>query len=191
MTLEPRNLRMTSICCFYCGSTVDSDISQTYVDYLFGIKHCSLHKSDATRDCNAYMHRNKLIDMRVAMSLPVLAPLFNQSSFTVKRSNGDLETGWCLREGSYFEPRYICVFKGEWHAPMYKEELVKHVPIKELLNAEDAATVLAALETGIYATDAAAAASCIPGMRGLDPACIGLVEHDGVVCRVVKGDLCG
>jgi hypothetical protein len=86
---------MTPCCCFYCGS--DIDIFYTEVYDMFGLKHCDAHQANAKRDCNAYKHRHNLVDVLDAKELPALAPLFAPASFTVKRSNGALETGWVLR----------------------------------------------------------------------------------------------
>ena len=180
-SLEPRSLVMTPLHCFYCGSN-DDDIFHTEIQYLFGIKHCDKHKAAAKRDCNAYMHRNHIVDMRDAMVMPVMAPLFNQRSFTVTRTNGVLDEGWRLREGTHYDTQHMCVLKDEWHVPIYKGELVKCVPIKKLLNTEDASTVIAALEAGVYAADAGKAAAPVA-----DPSCIGLAVCDGVVCRVFNG----
>ena len=186
MTLTPQSLAMTPLCCFYCGAHEENNVFHTEIEYRFGLKHCGAHSADARRDCNAYKHRHDMVDVLEAEEMPVLQPLFAHESFTVKRSSGALEDGWALRHGSHYEKVFICRFNNVWSAPLYKEELIKHVAIQEILASEEATQVIAALDAGVYAADAAAAAACIPGLSVQDPSFIKPAECDGVACRVLS-----
>jgi hypothetical protein len=187
MTLEPRNLVMTINCCFYCGSKTE-DIYWTEVEYRFGLKHCRAHSTDAKRDCNAYKHRWHIVDVTDAKAMPVMQPLFAHKSFIIPRSSGTLEEGWALNHGHHYAKSYICKIHEEWAAPMYKDELVKHVRIRNFLNTEEAAQVIAALDAGVYAMDAAAAAACKPAIPAPELSDIKLTECNGTVCRVYSAD---
>lgn len=176
---------MTPSCCFYCGADKEYEVYLTEVYHRFGFKHCASHRADARRDRNAYRHRHNLVDVLDAKELPALQALFAPASFTVKRSNGALDAGWLLRYGSTCDKVYITKIGEEWAAPLGKTELVKNVRLRDLL--PDATAVIAVLDAGVYAADAAAAAACVPGLSARDPSYIKQVECEGVVCRVFNG----
>ena len=182
------SLVMRALCCAYCGSKDEDDMYQTEVFYLLGIRHCSAHKTDAVRDCNAYKHQQCIVDMRDARDYPVLAAILatlDDGGSPIRRSSGVLETGWKPNYGYKTEEQFLkkCPEKG-WMIPMTDGTLIKCVPLSDFAGSESA---IEALESGIYREDAEQASQLIPVADALEVPGIGLAVCEGKVCRVFNG----
>ena len=108
--LFPRNLCMTTSNCFYCHSYENCD--ETTIQYLFGIRHCGIHKVNAIRDCRAYMHTKKIVKMTDAMKNDSFNSFVNclenlNGGFPVKRTSGEIQPGWRIYFAKYPQPNFI------------------------------------------------------------------------------------
>ena len=123
---------MTAVKCFYCDSP---DATMHEIEWLFGIKHCLEHKASAVRDCRAYLHEEKQVDMRDAMSHPILGKFLQsiaEVEFPVLRSSGELQPGWSVRQSAYGRDYlFIAYHNGEWVLPVRHAatDVQKHTPI--------------------------------------------------------------
>ena len=119
-SLAPRSLIMTQVSCFYCNAD-DSRIESIY--WLFGLKACSTHTQAAIRDCNAYLHEEKMVKIEDALRHPVLGRflislLKLQNGFPVIRTSGEVQPGWSLDRGfSPHNEKFIIHHDGEWSIP--------------------------------------------------------------------------
>ena len=184
-TVIPMSLVMRPFCCFYCGSKEESDIYQTEVFHLLGIRHCTAHSADAVRDCNAYKHREFIVSMEDARDHPVLAPFLttlDDGTIPIRRSSGVLEKGWKPNNGSKLDEQFLrgCPERG-WMVPMTNGTLVKSVPLSEFADSKEAIKVL---ESGVYAEDAKQVSSLIKAETALEPSGISLAYCEGRICRV-------
>jgi len=156
-TLVPRNLRMTTITCFYCGAP-DTQFQET--ERLFGLKHCAIHKAAAIRDCKAYLHTSKAVTMKDAFAHPIVGQLMTLVKelvgFPVLRSSGVYQDGWTLNTNQFaYNTNLVCT--DEWMIPVInlKEDTIKHIPISsfKMTHPEFTETIDAAvfcLIDGIY-----------------------------------------
>ena len=120
---------MTAVACFYCGST---DVKYMYIEWMFGLKHCKNHKDAATRDCKAYMHKNKIVTFEYADEHPILGLFLKmlEKEFPVLRTSGELQPGWKVNRGFPTCHTQICVENGEWFLPVkLTDEVTKGVTI--------------------------------------------------------------
>jgi hypothetical protein len=119
-SLAPRSLIMTQVSCFYCNAD-DSRIESIY--WLFGLKACPTHTQAAIRDCNAYLHEEKMVKIEDALRHPVLGRflislLKLQNGFPVIRTSGEVQPGWSLDRGfSPHNEKFIIHYDGEWSIP--------------------------------------------------------------------------
>ena len=160
--LVPGSLRMRVCACFYCGASENyNDFS---IEYLWGIRACPEHKAWAERDCRAECHRTDTVPLPWVRTIPRLAPLLEQlkdRNLNVRRSSGELQSGWRLAPTSYLDTYHIQKCQDVWTVPLLnaQEELTKRVSIQDILkeNPELDATILndalAALEEGIFAAE--------------------------------------
>jgi len=167
---------------------VEDDIYQTEVFYLLGIRHCSAHKADAVRDCNAYKHHEHLVDMRDVRDHPVLTDLFDALDtgiIPIRRSSGTLEIGWKPNYGYKTEEQFLkkCPERG-WMIPMTNGTLIKSVPLSYFAESRSA---IEALDSGIYREDAEKASHLIQVEEALEVPGIGLAVCEGKVCRIFNG----
>lgn len=135
--LVPGSLRMRVCACFYCGST--QDYTDTCIEWLWGIRACADHKEWAERDCRAECHRIGAVPLPWVRTIPRLAPLLEQlkdRSLNVRRTSGELQSGWKLAPTSYLEGECIQKIQGEWTLPLrnYDEELVKRVSFEDIVD---------------------------------------------------------
>lgn len=160
MALVPCSLVMTPVSCFYCNDDCHKMLT---VFRLFGLKSCNKHVLWAKRDCNAFMHRNKLVKMIDTPVYPIFKELFSllkNVDLNVMRSSGIIENGWKLDFGYHLEPTFIReIIGGNWSLPVTKDDLLtKQVFVKELVDLNPQLSispalvdeVLMALNAGIY-----------------------------------------
>ena len=115
--LQPCSLVMRASACFYCGETCAGDYR---IQWTLGIRYCGQHKSWAIRDCRAYMHENKVVKVRDALEDPRLSELLQYflHDVHVLRTNGVLEGGWKLNQGTVCDPTYFAFVQDKWSIPM-------------------------------------------------------------------------
>jgi hypothetical protein len=119
-SLVPRSLAMTQVSCFYCNAD-DSRIESIY--WLFGLKACPDHRQAAIRDCNAYLHEEKMVKIEDALRHPVLGRFLISllklpNGFPVIRTSGEVQPGWTLDRGfSPHNKKFIIHHDGEWSIP--------------------------------------------------------------------------
>jgi len=119
-SLVPRSLAMTQVSCFYCNAD-DSRIESIY--WLFGLKACPIHTQAAIRDCNAYLHEEKMVKIEDALRHPVLSRFLISllklpNGFPVIRTSGEVQPGWTLDRGfSPHNEKFIIHHDGEWSIP--------------------------------------------------------------------------
>ena len=116
--LNPRSLVMTRSECFYCFAPEGVHCAQ--VDYNFGIKSCDYHYSTAVRDCNAYLHREKIVPVDRALKHPKRVSFFDNlpKTFPVLRSSGVVELDWALNEGNYPYIENLSYTTDSWSLPV-------------------------------------------------------------------------
>ena len=157
--LVPGSLRMRVCACFYCGSP--ENYSDTCIEWLWGIRSCPQHKDWAERDCRAECHRTGTVPLPWLRNIPRLAPIVEQlkdKSLNVRRTSGELQSGWKLAPANYLEGECIQQIQGKWTLPLRnrEEEIVKRVTIHEVLDENpdlDRAVfedVIDALQHGIF-----------------------------------------
>jgi len=126
---------MRKSACFYCGAEYTGDYR---IKWTFGIRYCAEHKSWATRDCRAYMHENKVVKVKDALQDPRLLPLLEHllQDVHILRTNGVLEGGWKLNQGTVCDPTYIAYVQDKWSIPMTVPtgDIHKNVYIPAFLN---------------------------------------------------------
>ena len=163
--LNPRSLVMTRSECFYCFAPEGAHCAQ--VDYNFGIKSCDFHYTSAVRDCNAFMHREKIVPLERALSHPLLKPFFDllPKKFPVLRTSGVVELDWTLNGGVYpYSENLSC--SSNWGLPVRSGDVKKQILFTDFLKPEisplmpagfdkEVAKVLLSLNDGIYAKDQA------------------------------------
>jgi hypothetical protein len=92
----------------------------------------------AIRDCNAYLHRTKSVNIRDAMKNPVISRVLNvlQSGISIMRSNGKIQGGWKLNVSSTIEQQYMCYVENEWSVPLCteNEELNKNITLVSFMS---------------------------------------------------------
>ena len=119
-SLVPRSLAMTQVSCFYCNAN-DSRIESIY--WLFGLKACPTHTQAAIRDCNAYLHEEKMVKIEDALRHPVLGRFLISllklpNGFPVIRTSGEVQPGWTLDRGfRLHNEKFIIYHDGEWSIP--------------------------------------------------------------------------
>jgi hypothetical protein len=102
---EPTYLRFFRPLCSYCGLNIDANPDGSVgAGADMAVLACAEHKSLATRDAHAHMHKRGLVDRFDVLGDPVFEALgfVGEESWegkapenlTVKRSSGALETGW-------------------------------------------------------------------------------------------------
>ena len=130
--LVPRSTVMTPMICFYCGQE-QSKIGKGTLYHLFGIKHCDNHVTNAIRDCNAYQHRENLLVMDKIKNPEILKFIDSldglPEGFSVERSNGEIQTGWKINKGYFYEPAFITKINGYWTIPCTNGETYKNVKL--------------------------------------------------------------
>ncbi len=119
--LTPQRLVMVRNECFYCGHI--EDVKQTMIEHLFGIRHCSHHSILAYRDCKAYLHENKLVDINdIKNEEPYkrFVNVFKDKKFSIIRSNGNVDDGWQLKEDSFIDKAFLSCKDGYWYISLCK-----------------------------------------------------------------------
>lgn len=141
--LEPQSLVMTPSECFYCFGKEGDKCYQIFSN--FGINSCNAHYAASVRDCNAYLHREKMVYMGDLENMPQLENLFSmlENGFYVPRTGRGLEAGWILNIFHYGEKKYMAYVQdsNSWLIPVKNKELnvMKGITIEELLNTENIA----------------------------------------------------
>ena len=130
--LVPGSTVMTPMICFYCGQD-ESKMGSGMLYHLFGIKHCDIHITNAIRDCKAYQHRenllvmNRIKDPEILKFIDLLDGL--PDGFSVERSNGEIQTGWKINKGYFYEPAFITKIDGHWTIPCTNDKTYKNVKL--------------------------------------------------------------
>jgi len=152
------------------------------IGWMFGLYYCPSHETAARRDCNAHCHREKILPMSAARREPVLAAFLaklDATPFVVQRTNGDCELDWSLDDTGYPSPSFIQHIEDKgWYLPVKNPEgLTKAVPITDT-------EVIAVLDAGVYAEDAAAMAAA--GLITIPQETVGVrtILHEGRRVRV-------
>jgi len=161
--LTPKCTVMTPMICFYCGQE-QSKMDKGMLYHLFGIKHCDIHETNAIRDCKAYQHRenllvmNRIKDPEILKFIDLLDGLLD--GFSVERSNGEIQTGWKINKGYFYEAAFITKINGYWTIPCtngetYKNvkliDFMRNVPIENISKiVED---IIDILDEGVYKKD--------------------------------------
>lgn len=94
-SISPHSLVMTPNQCEYCNTT--EDISETIIEYLFGINHCKKHSTNADQDCQIFMKKYGIIQFNRIKENTKLKKFIDHiinKSFAVLRSSGKLEFDW-------------------------------------------------------------------------------------------------
>jgi hypothetical protein len=147
--------------CFYCFATDGKKMHTIY--HCFGILACDAHYAASVRDCNAYLHRERMVNIK---DLPDFENLFTilDNGLYVPRTSGAIEDGWVLDRGEG-DKRYI-LFDTEWTIPVVHvgKNLMKRISLSQLLIKENidrldssfqdiVKQLVIALEKGVYAED--------------------------------------
>lgn len=141
-SLIPRSLVLTPQECFYCHNRDEDNLHWVEVDRMFGLKTCKDHVDRANRDCKAFMHKNKIVQIRDAIKDQNIKNLFDYlgSNIKVIRSNGNIDDGWKINIRNCDHIPYIKCYKGSWSIMLEKENgfdsIVKNVNIESFLNPE-------------------------------------------------------
>lgn len=157
-TLVPRSLVMTLNECFYCGS---EDPNFIQIERLFGLKACDIHKKSAIRDCNAYMHREKIVKFNDAVNNSIINELIKelQNEFSIIRSNGNIESGWTLKKDYWYNTCQIRCIDNEWtiDCTNHAKKLEKPAKISDFktigISSEIVNNAIKVLNEGIYKND--------------------------------------
>lgn len=187
----PVSLVMRTDRCFYCPAY---GCTQTEIIQNFGIFSCAPHDADATRDCNAYLHRLGRVRLGQARIHPALKPFFDAlpPEFPTVRKSGLVDPGWSILEGT--EQFLFRDGEGVWCIRLRKnsEGLERGATLKSFLDAgvpgitaDLVSGTLAALEAGIYAADVAAQAGLELEVVKESPG-VQLEMYNGVLCRMFK-----
>jgi len=185
--------------CFYCRKYGDRHVQ---IFHLFGIISCELHKPDAVRDCNRYLHYRKRARLTDVLAHPDTKPFFDAlpATFPTIRSSGARDDGWMIPTGSWASDILIGqTAAGDWYMPIDKVEangdrFQRSAPFKSFLDAgvpgvtaERVAALVAVLDAGIYLADVnAAAPPASAAGAGVAPA----GDADGVLSVLVDGRPC-
>jgi len=196
-TIEPCRLVMRPLCCFYCGTTSPDNLKETRIERLFGLRHCVDHSADASRDCNAYMHKRKIVrmaDVRLYPALNAFVTLLETSPFLVRRTSGAAEAGWKPNFGTYMKSEFITCLCGIWSIPLIKDEnAMKSVPLSDFADpeladpavfAEPLLVLIKALDDGVYTEDARKAALLPVVKEFTEVPSITAYTVEGTSCRV-------
>jgi hypothetical protein len=139
-TLVPQSLVLRRSECFYCGA---EDTGIVIIEHLFGMKVCDTHRINAERDCKAYLHREHLVRVKDAFTIPALKLFLDvlaaHPCIAVQRTSGDIEYDWCFREGHFYDPAFLSrSAEGKWCIPTYCPRIKqnKNVPIINFLRPE-------------------------------------------------------
>lgn len=172
-SLQPTRLVMRPDACFYCGLEPEND--ERTLNYHFGIRYCSEHKTWAKRDSNAYLHETGYVKLHDALAHPALSPFLAllRAPTTIQRSNGAWETGWRLSTPREDPDEFSTLQRedGVWYIPMENVEktIIKNVrlPIlfdrrNEHLASSSLDEVRQLLDAGVYAADYAAVLALPP-----------------------------
>lgn len=154
--LVPHSLCMRPCMCEYCQQPDTRSVS---IANLFGIISCDAHYEWALRDCRAYMHTNKMVLLKDARKVEGLSTVIEQlieknNIFHVKRTSGDIETGWFVVEEAYEYPS-IQNFDGAWSVYVSNTKVRKFVPLEEFVGHGDLSVELVKeatdiLHAGVY-----------------------------------------
>ena len=136
--LKPRRLVMTPINCFYCGKP---SIGFKLIERLYGLKHCKHHEASASRDCNAYLHEEKIIHLNDAFNHEIIGRLLKvlkslENGFPVLRTNGEIHDGWIIHELGW-DGTFLRWHDGEWKLHVlwkspdgnFNNDILKYTPI--------------------------------------------------------------
>ena len=175
---EPSSLVMRQRICDYCRArqyvgdeNVPSNDGTVSIKLNFGILSCAEHKAWAERDCNAYLGRNKRLEIDDALTIVPIREFLDAlrtraGGFPVLRSSGDIDQGWELLRPTVLQPHHIeKTLAGNWcflaNAIDKERDLEKRVRINDYLRDDMAAlfpagfkdiveAALASLEDGFY-----------------------------------------
>jgi len=162
--LLPQSLVMVPSECFYCFATDGKKTRTIY--HCFGILACDEHYAASVRDCNAYLHRERMVDIKDLSNVENLFTILD-NGFYVPRTSGAIENGWILDKGEG-DKRYIMFDTDtkEWTIPVLRvgKNLVKRITLSQLLTKENIDSLdssfqdtvkqlVIALEKGVYAED--------------------------------------
>jgi hypothetical protein len=139
-------------------------IYTSHVSRLFGINHCEEHTPLADHVIYSYLNKTQAVRIRETYTHPKLQPLFDilRSGISIRRSNGQLDSDWKLKDDPYDSPNLIRKQNNEWRCPMHKimedQMISKAIPLHTLFDDMDPdseyrkclATALRALSDGIY-----------------------------------------
>lgn len=136
--LKPRRLVMTANVCFYCGR---SSTGLKLIERLYGLKHCDNHAEAATRDCNAYLHEEKIIRLHDAFDHEIIGRFLRilkslENGFPVLRSSGEIQDGWTVHELGW-EGTFLRLHDGDWKLHVlwkspdgnFHNDILKYIPI--------------------------------------------------------------
>jgi len=196
--LVPRSTVMTPMVCFYCGQE-QSKIGKGTLYHLFGIKHCDNHVINAIRDCNAYQHRENLLVMDKIKNPEILKfiDLLDRlpEGFSVERSNGEIQTGWKINKGYFYEPAFITKINGYWTIPCTNGEtyknvklinFIRNIPIENILKiVED---IIDILDEGVYKKDQEDYEKVLnkdTSVHYEDGEIIKYILYEGQICRAI------
>ena len=148
--LVPHSLCMRPCMCEYCQQP---DTRYVSIANLFGIITCDAHYEWALRDCRAYMHSNKIVLLKDCRNVEDLSTVLEElikknNTFHVKRTSGDIETGWSLVEEAYEYPS-LQNFDGAWSVYVSNTKVRKFVPLKEFVGHGDLSAELVKKATDI------------------------------------------
>jgi hypothetical protein len=137
-SIETGSLVMRQASCFYCGINHYDDY---IIDYMFGIRACKWHQSNAERDNRAYCHRMKIVSLHTERKNPLFARLIQElmKDVKVKRSSGLIEDGWSLRSidlyGGY---TFIRKIDEDWCIGLVnRDSKSKNVSFKDLIQVNE------------------------------------------------------
>jgi hypothetical protein len=205
--LEPQSLVLTRSECFYCFAS-EGDKCFTIWDN-FGIKTCNIHYLLSIRDCNAYMHRTKVVLIQDLKGLVELKPYLDVilNDFPIKRSSGLIDDGWRLDVGTSWDKQIIQYdsVADDWIIPVKQEcsGFIKRLHIKDLMipeilnkvppNFEENFRQLSCLcDNGIYKKDYEQYTALVDNNKPInayeDDSLIGIkmgVSSDGRLARVL------
>lgn len=131
---EPHRLVCIQLLCPYPGCDKKGEsICLECIDMYFGLRCCPEHQKNAQADCAFWMKTHGRCQMSKSF---MMKNGLKDRTFTVKRSNGDLEDDWVILADSINFNRgdLVKLRNGMWGLVMNRpgHDITKTVPIQEL-----------------------------------------------------------
>lgn len=115
-----------------CGYLMET-VGIECIEQLFGIQCCENHRKKAHADCAAFMHANSKL---LISSNFLINTGLKFRTFTIRRTNGKLESGWIIHtpQKTFQRARLSKISGDEWAIDLYnpKNNIIKTIPINQI-----------------------------------------------------------